>query len=78
MTHPRAAQWHSLVTDMRPVTVRIVGEAKKLMQCGLSMTEAAKDLNVLASDLDRQLMAHLGESPESLCSPVRRLKVARL
>lgn len=42
----------------------------------LSMRDAAERLGLLAGDLDVMLWARLGESPETLAAPVRRLHEA--
>lgn len=76
MTHPRAAQWHSRQSNMRPMTLGILAEAKQLMRAGICMSEAAKALGVLSSDLDASLWGHIGESPDTIGKPIRRLHEA--
>lgn len=63
----------SLSSLMHPVTRLDVAEAKRLMAGGMSMTEAANALNVLRSDLDRNLFAWLGSPADVIAAPVRRI-----
>lgn len=62
----------SAETTIHPVTRADVARAKVLMRGGTTLHEAAKALDVLASDLDRNLFQWLGAKPEAMTVPVRR------
>lgn len=66
----------SLASSVRPMTLAILAEAKRMMAAGLGLHDTARALGVLSSDLDRGLWFSIGESPDTIGKPVRRLHEA--
>jgi hypothetical protein len=48
----------------RPLTLRQVSQAKRLMRQGLDLHEAALSIGARSRDLDKALWANLGNIPE--------------
>lgn len=66
----------SLPSSVRPITLAILAEAKRLLATGLGLHATAKALGVLSSDLDASLWGHIGEDHAGIGKPVRRLPEA--
>lgn len=57
---------------MRDVPADVVARAKMLMAHGLSMHEAARGLNVMATDLDQAIWRYLGVPRENMVAAGRQ------